>query len=383
MLFLVAADQSVTVTVAGSSPVVDIGAVWGDRVGGSTVFQMNNAWRRQSSAATVAVVTAPAANTQRAVNFLSFYNGGANSVTLTISLVAGETVIVLQAATLLTGATLTYSAEAGWAYPSQVGITQLTGDVTAGPGSGSQVATLATTAVAAGSYGSATAIPTFTVDTKGRLTAAATSGTAVVPVTRTVNGQALSGNLTLPDDNAYKQAGTSPIEIWYVANQGNCTAMTTASPSGGPMRAFPFIAPSRGGTIDRIGVNITAGAVGNFRVGIYANTSTTVMYPGALIAQSGDLDTNVTGLNVGTFNVQLTPNQMYWLVYHCSAAATIRAMAVGGVSNLLGNSNALGTAPNVGISASQVYGPLPDPYPSGAAMLTAVPIPAIAYRFSA
>lgn len=62
-----------------------------------------------------------------------------------------------------------------FAVPAGTGMNQLTGDVTSGPGGGSQAATLASVIVAGGPTGSASVVPVITHDAKGRLTAVTTA----------------------------------------------------------------------------------------------------------------------------------------------------------------------------------------------------------------
>jgi len=120
------------------------------------------------------------------------------------------------------------------------GITQLTGDVTAGPGSGSQAATLAASGVTAGTYGDGTHIPVVTVDATGRATALSTVATAAAGITQlTGDGTAGPGSgsqaLTLAASgvSAATYGDATHVPQIAVDGKGRVTAAANVAISGG------------------------------------------------------------------------------------------------------------------------------------------------------
>ncbi len=100
--------------------------------------------------------------------------------------------------------------------PVGSGISSLTGDVTA-TGPGAAAATLATVNSNVGSFGSSTAIPTFTVNGKGLITAASTA--VVVAPAGTLTGATLASNVLA---SSLTSVGTIATGVW------NGTAITGA-----------------------------------------------------------------------------------------------------------------------------------------------------------
>jgi len=182
------------------------------------------------------------------------------------------------------GDTLTFSGTA-----NEVTVSESAGTITVG---------LPATAVTAGSYGSSTAIPTFTVDANGRLTAAGTtaissdmtiaadSGSDTITVgtdTFTITGgtglstAATTDTITVNLDNsgvtAASYGSATAIPVLTINAQGQVTAASTASVSSD----LPVAGDSGTGTISLLTETLTVAGGSNITTSMSGNTLTVAL----------------------------------------------------------------------------------------------------------
>ncbi len=190
------------------------------------------------------------------------------------------------------------------------------------------------------------------------------------------------GGSTDKDWSYFRNVGVTPFERWYVAAQISVVSITVGTPTASNMRAVPFMS-GRGGTLDRVGIEVTTAVAGNMRIGIYDNTSDTYLYPNNLLVDSGNLDTSTTGMKTAIINLALNPNSLYWFVILNDAAPSIRYITGGGCAILLGVGSVIGATMSGFLMVSQVFGALPATFTTGGGPTALGSAPAISCRYSA
>lgn len=171
-----------------------------------------------------------------------------------------------------------------------------------------------------------------------------------------------------PSVESYFHRGAGGGLTIYYTGAANQTAHTTGALTFDNIFAYPLVLD--GGVIDTVEFEVTTGvanAVG--RCGLYTNTSEQIIYPNALVVDGGEKDCSTNGVKATSSLSVAIPPGLYWLVTHAGVATpTIRTIAPGGVSHILGLLTTMGASPPLLIAGARAYSALPLTFPASIAM---------------
>ena len=218
--------------------------------------------------------------------------------------------------------------------PVGTSITANSGQLTANAATGNVAIGLATTSVSAGSYGSSTQIPTFTVDAYGRLTAAAnTSISTTISLSGTTGTGSVSGGGTLTFSGSNGVTATVSSSTVTISTPQDLE--TTSSPlfKAVSLNTSAFYTSTAYTTSSTSQVTIDSFATTTYRSAKYEVQMTSgtsyhvielrVLHDGAnpLLAQYGEI---FTGSTLGTFDVSITAGNLNLLFTPTNSATTVK-----------------------------------------------------------
>lgn len=181
-----------------------------------------------------------------------------------------------------------------------------------------------------------------------------------------------------PSPQSFLQRGTSPLNVAY-AGAVNQTAHGTLSSTVDVLRAYPVVVP--GGVVDTLYMEATAviaNAVG--RCGIYRNQDDHTLYPTSLYGESGEFALATAVVRSASVTLTIPPGLCWFVTLTGVAAPTLRAIAVGGMSHILGMSSAF--ARQFYYEVAYAYAALPASFPASATFEGTDACPLMATHFA-
>ena len=180
----------------------------------------------------------------------------------------------------------------------------------------------------------------------------------------------------------YKVVGGASGLILWVSNRKNETANTTVAVTSGHIRATPVIF-DYDVIVDSANTEVSTATAGSMVWGMYNNESDTTLYPGTLMFSHYDTTSAAVKVYSLASNLQtFKAGYVYWLAWTANNAATVRAIPMGSVWGVLGDSKALGSnSQETCIDATRAYDwTLPATFTSGAVVTANVAVPEIVMR---
>jgi len=129
-------------------------------------------------------------------------------------------------------------------------------------------------------------------------------------------------------------------------------------------------------TFDRISMEVTTGAAGNIRLGLYTSHATTYL-PDELVVDGGTIDANSVAVQEVTISESLVPG-LYWGAFVSDASPTIRAFTAASGRALMGAAAAT-DAGYTYLRRNFSYAALPDPF-GGSLTRAGTIVPIVALR---